>query len=114
MPDTKSFNSMVKNLYSQVESLAGLTVRNYKKDALRDGKKMIVRMKKDLRRWADLLEQDLLTTADFEWLVSAQASEAKMTALERSGLALARADHFKRSVVNLVIDQTFDFVIGDV
>ncbi len=114
MPDTKQFNSMMKDLYGQVEALAGLTVRKYKKDAIKDSKKMLVRMKKDLKRWTTLLEEDLITTEDFEWLVQSQSAEVKMSTLEKSGLALVRADHFKVSVINLVIDSTFDFVIAKV
>ncbi len=111
MPSTKEFNHIVKGLRSQIEALAGLTVRKYRKQAARDGKRLLTSMKKDLKRWTDLLEQDALTTSDFEWLVKSQADSIKMSALERAGLALVRADTFKNSVFNLIIDATFDVIL---
>ena len=114
MPDTKQFNAMIKELRGNIDALATLTVRNYKQDAAKDAQKMLSKMKKDLRRWSDLLDEGRLTTADFEFLVNSQGDSLKMSALERSGLALLRVDHFKKSFFNLVIDTTFDFVIGKV
>ena len=114
MPDTKEFNTMIRELRSNIDALASLTVRNYKKDAAKDAQKMLSKMKKDLRRWSNLLDQGLLTTADFEFLVNSQGDSLKMTALEKSGLALLRVDHFKKSFFNLLIDTTFDYVIGKI
>lgn len=109
--DTPTFNSMIKNLRGEIEGLAKLTVRKYRRKAARDGKKMLTAMKTDLRRWSNLLEEDRLTTEDFEFLVLAQKDAIKMSALERSGLAKIRSDHFKFSVFNLIIDTVFDTVI---
>ncbi len=107
-----NFNAIVKDLRSQVNDLASLTVRKYRRQAARDARKMITAMKKDLRRWSNLLDQGLLTTEDFEWLVVSQSSSLKMTALEKAGLAQIRIDHFKSSVFNLVIDGVFEAVLG--
>ena len=108
----RNFNDIVKDLRSQVNDLAGLTVRNYRKEAARDARKMITAMKKDLRRWSDLLEQGALTTEDFEWLVVSQSSSLKMSALQKAGLASMRINHFKSSVFNMMIDTVFDSVLG--
>ena len=112
MPDTKEFNSLIRGLRSDVDDLARLTVRKYRKEAAKDARKALTVMKKDLRRWTGLLEKELLTTEDFEFLVNSQQDTMKMTALSNSGLALIRMDQFKFSFVNLVIDTTFDVVLG--
>lgn len=112
MPDTKEFNKMIRGLRGDIDALARLTVRKYRKDASKDARKALTVMKKDLRRWSDLLEKGLLTTEDFEFLVNSQHSSLKMTALKNSGLALIRMDHFKFSFLNLIIDRTFDAVLG--
>ncbi len=112
MPDTKEFNTLVRGLRKDIDALARLTVRKYRKEAAKDARKQLTAMKKDLKRWSNLLEKDLLTTDDFEFLVNSQQDSMKMSALKNSGLALIRADQFKFSFFNLVIDRTFDAVLG--
>lgn len=103
----------MRGLRTQIEALAGLTVRKYRKQAARDGKRMLTAMKKDLKRWTDLLDQGALTPTDFEWLVNSQTDSIKMSALERAGLATIRADAFKKSVFNLIIDAAFDVILDE-
>lgn len=112
MPDAKEFNALIRGLRSDIDDLAKLTVRKYRRAAAKDARKQLTAMKKDLRRWSDLLEQGLLTTDDFEFLVNSQQDSLKMTALRNSGLALIRVDQFKFSFFNLIIDRTFDAVLG--
>ncbi|MEO1518645.1 MAG: hypothetical protein AAFV95_26765 [Bacteroidota bacterium] len=109
--DRSKFNKLIRNLRSDIDTLAGMSVRKYKRKAARDAKKMLTKMKKDLKRWADLLDEGRLTTSDFEFLVASQASSIKMSALERAGLAEIRVDHFRKSIINLIIDTVFDFIL---
>ncbi|MEL6866222.1 MAG: hypothetical protein AAFP19_17465 [Bacteroidota bacterium] len=113
MPD-HDFNELYKNLRGQVEALASLTVRKYKRQAARDGKKLLTNMKGDLKRWSALLDQGLLTTEDFEWLVQSQSSTLKMAALEKTALADSRVQQFKLSLFTMFIDTIFDTVIGKI
>jgi len=112
MPDTKQFNSIVRGLRKDIGSLAGLTVRKYRRSAERDGKNLLKAMEGDLKRWSNLLEKDALTTSDFEWLVQSQAATVKMTALEKSALADMRVDQFRGSVILMIIDTMFDALLG--
>ncbi len=112
MPDNREFNKLIRNLRGDIDDLARLTVRRYRKQAANDARKALTSMKKDLRRWTNLLEKDLLTTEDFEFLVNSQQDSVKMTALKQSGLALIRMDQFKYSFFNLIIDTIFDFILG--
>ena len=112
MPDTKEFNKLIRGLRNDIDDLAKLTVRRYRRAAAADARKALTNMKKDLRRWSDLLERGLLTTEDFEFLVNSQQDSMKMTALRNSGLALIRLDQFKFSFFNLIIDTTFDVILG--
>ena len=112
MPETREFNKLIRNLRGDIDDLARLTVRRYRRQAAADARKSLTRMKKDLRRWTNLLEKGLLTTEDFEFLVNSQQDSMKMTALQQSGLALVRMDQFKYSFFNLIIDTIFDVILG--
>ena len=112
MPDNRAFNSIIRGLRDDVDDLAKLTVRKYRRDAAKDARKALTSMKKDLKRWSDLLEKGLLTTDDFEFLVNSQQDSVKMTALKNSGLGLVRMDQFKFAFFNMVIDVMFDAVLG--
>ena len=106
------FNGIIKNIRTEVETVAKLTVRKYRKQATRDARKMLTQMKSDLRRWSNLLDQGLINTEDFEWLVQSQVDSVKMAGLQKAGLAEIRVDHFKRTFINLIIDSFFDFILG--
>lgn len=107
------FNKMIRGLRKDINGLAGMSVRKYKKQAARDAKKLLTKMKKDLKRWTDLLDEGRLTPSDFEFLVASQGASIKMSGLEKSGLAEIRVDHFRKSIFNLIIDTIFDVVIPD-
>jgi len=96
----------------EVETMAKLTIRKDRKQATRDARKMLTQMKADLRRWSNLLDQGLINSEDFEWLVQSQVDTVKMAGLQKTGLAEIRVDHFKRTFINLIIDSFFDFILS--
>lgn len=104
------FPQIFEQLKKDVVALAELTVKGYVKQAKDDGKKMLTQMKENLQRWTLQLSKGELTTQDFEWLVYSQKDLLLLEGLKQAGLASIRAEHFKNSVLNLVIDTIFNII----
>jgi hypothetical protein len=104
------FNEIINKLKTQIVTLAKSTVKNYTDEAVADGKQFLQESEDKLKRWTLLLAEKQLTTEDFEWLVLSQKDLVKMEALKQSGLALARIDAFRMSLLNLVIDTVFSII----
>lgn len=96
------FKVILKDMESQIASLAQTTVTKYKDEAIADGKQMLVTVKSDLLRWMDLLNKDLITPSEFEWLVNSDKELVKMTALKKAGLSAIRAEQFGMGVLNVI------------
>jgi len=101
------FGQIFDKLIEQITTLAKTTVQNYTDAAIADGKQFLMDSQEKLKRWTLLLANQQLTTEDFEWLVMSQKDLAQMEALKQAGLALARIDAFRLSVLNLIIDTVF-------
>jgi hypothetical protein len=104
------FKEIFSELKKEITTLAQATVKNYTKEAVADGKQFLLESEEKLKRWTLLLADKQLTTEDFEWLVLSQKDLAKMEALKQSGLALARIDAFRLSLLNLIIDTVFNLL----
>lgn len=104
------FDKIFNELKDEIKTLAKTTVKNYTKQAVADGQQFLQESEEKLRRWTLLLADKQLTTEDFEWLVMSQKDLAKMEALKQAGLALARIDAFRLSLLNLIIDTIFGLV----
>jgi hypothetical protein len=104
------FNELFEDLKKGVIDLAESTVKKYASKAKFDGTQMLEDMKEKLKRWTELLMEERLTTADFEWLVNSQKDLVQMEALKQAGLASIRIDQFKSSLLNMVVDRIFSFL----
>lgn len=109
--DLPRFGKIMRELKGNVEDLSKLTVRKYRKQAKKDGERLLRGMRKDLRRWTRLLEKGELTTEDFEFLVEGQVASAKMSALQQSGLAAIRLRAYRSSLFNMIIDTIFNLAL---
>ncbi|HEY8917520.1 MAG TPA: hypothetical protein VIM87_13835 [Chitinophaga sp.] len=105
-----NFDEIFDKLIKDISSLAKSTVKSYSEAAIKDGKQFIQESEEKLKRWTLLLASKQLTTEDFEWLVMSQKDLAQMEALKQSGLALARIDAFRMSMLNLIIDTVFSII----
>lgn len=95
---------------SQIAVLAESTVSKYKKQALADGKKIVIDIKNDLKRWVLMLEEKKLTTAEFELLVKSYKTQLAMNGLLLAGLSEIRATEFGLGVLNIVTDVALTLV----
>jgi len=104
------FLSILSVLEEKIEDLAQFTVSNYVSEGIEDGKNLLAAMSDDLARWTQLLADRKITMRDFETLVIGDKDSVEMDALIFAGLALARVDQFKGSVLNLIIDTVFSII----
>lgn len=100
MPDFKNF---LDTLVERIGALAVGSLKDLKSAVTKDGKAFLERARQDLERWTALLEQDQLTREDFEWLVKGKRDLAELAALKQAGLAKARMDKFRDSLIQVVI-----------
>lgn len=100
MPDFKDF---LDTLAERIGSLAVGSLKDFKAAITKDGKAFLEKAKQDLERWTELLASGQLTKDDFEWLVKGKKDLAELAALKEAGLAKARLDKFRSSLVELVI-----------
>lgn len=99
---TLNFNQFFQNIESGVETLTESTLQDYLAQAKTDGQNAIDSMKTNLQQWAEEVEQGALTLADLNFLLKAEESLTKMTALKEAGLAAVRIDAFKSGIVNII------------
>lgn len=100
MPDFKDF---LDTLTERIGSLAVGSLKDFKNAITKDGKAFLEKARQDLERWTALLEAGQLTRDDFEWLVKGKKDLAELAALKQAGLAKARLDKFRDSLIEVVI-----------
>ena len=105
------FNEIFEELKDNATKLIKLTVSNFKDQAEKDTKKFLEESKDNLERWTRLLINGELSTSEFEFLVESQKDLLVLNALRQSGLAKIRVDHFKNSLLNLIVDTIFNKVL---
>ncbi len=103
-----NFTPIIKEMEMEIATLAQSMVTKYKQEAIEDGRKMLLSIKEDLLRWMDLLNQGLLKTAEFEWLINSDKELVKMTALKKAGLAQVRAEQFGVGVLNVIANSAIN------
>ena len=54
------------------------------------------------------MEAEELTPDDFTWLVQGKRDLAEMEGLKQAGIALARVDRFRSSLLDTVVGTAFD------
>lgn len=100
MPDFKEF---LATLTERIAALAVGTLKDYKNEITRDAQAFIEKAQQDLERWTALLQQGQLTPDDFAWLVKGKKDLAELAALKQAGLAKARLDTFRSSLIEIVV-----------
>ena len=90
-----------------LQDLAKQTLDAYSKQATADGQAFVDTQKANLDKWTKELVDGELSKADFTDLVKGIQDLAELVALKQAGLAAARLDGFRTSLMNLVIDTAF-------
>ena len=107
-----NFTDLFNELKTNALALAKASFKSFTKQAEEDAKTLLDNMKDKLERWATLLAQGAITPDDFELLLGAQKNLTEMTALQKAGLAVIKAEQFRDSIVNLITDTVFSAIPG--
>jgi DNA-binding protein H-NS len=103
-----NFDQLFKDLIAGIETIAKDSLRDYRKEAEKDGQQAIEDIKENLQQWTEQLEAGSITEEDLRYLLQEDESLTKMIALKQAGLAAVHIDQFK----NDLIDMIFGKVIG--
>ncbi len=106
-----NFQDVFNGLKDNIVTLAKISFKTLAAQAEQDGKQLLDDIKDKLQHWADLLAQGKLTPEDFELLVLSQKDLVAMAALREAGLTAIKAEQFRDSVINMVVD-TITHVVG--
>lgn len=98
------FDKFLDILIAKLEDIAKGLAKDIKKTFVQSGIAFARKTKKRLQRWAALVEEGKLTMDEFKYLVEAQKDLAEMEALKQEGLAKARIDKLRNSLINAVVD----------
>jgi len=101
MPD---FNDFASSALDSIRQLVTDEFKDHSEAALKDAKDFLESSKADLARWLQLSSEGQLTAADLAWLIQGKKDLARMLALKRAGVALARLDRFQGALINIAID----------
>ena len=105
-----NFDQLFKDIIAGVKAIAEASLKEYRKEAKKDGQQAIENIKDDLQQWTKELETGSITEEDLRYLLQEDESLTKMIALKQAGLAAVHIDQFK----NDIIDMIFSKVIGAV
>ena len=75
---------------------------NIREVILRSSKEMLIKSGQDLARWNAMLAAGTISAQEYEWLVDSRISVVEMDGLKTAGLALARIDELKASIVQSI------------
>ena len=102
-----TYQDYLDALKPALQSLAKDTLASYTQQATADGQAFLDTQKANLNKWTQQLVSGDLSRADFTDLVQGIQDLAELVALKQAGLAAARLDGFRTSLMNLVIDTAF-------
>lgn len=105
------FDDLIKAVLECVKELAKEIFNGYEEEANKDTTAFIKKTEADLKRWIKLLVDRKLTKQDFNDLVLAKKALAEIHALTQAGIALTKLERFRTSLINLVIDKTFEIFL---
>lgn len=96
------FNKFLQLVKTQLTDIAQEGGEDIKDELLEDGLAFVEKTRDDLKRWSQLLAEGKLSRDEFEYLLKAKKDLAQMEALKKKGLALARIDKLKGSLLDTV------------
>lgn len=103
-------NSILKEARIQINNLASATASKYKDEATAAGERILLSMREDLEKWAQLYAEGRITTEELELLVRSYQTEFALAGLQMAGLAAIRVRELGINILNVVIDVTLRLV----
>jgi hypothetical protein len=97
-----TFKEFLDILKTETEKVVRAEWKDCREAALKDGQAFVEKTKADLERWTGLLAAGSLSREDFEWLLQGKKDLAELEALKQAGLAQARLDRFRDTILGVV------------
>lgn len=101
------FDAFFKTLKTELVEFAEYSWKDFKNEAIRDGKTFLKDTKADLERWTRLYAAGELSRSDFEWLVASKKDLAGLAALKRKGLAKVALERFINGLIDVIVATAF-------
>lgn len=102
-----NFQDYADALKGGLQSLVSETLKTYSQQATADAQAFLDTQKASLDTWTQQLASGALSREDFSDLLQGVKDLAELVALKQAGLAAAKLDQFRTSLVNLLIDTAF-------
>lgn len=100
---TTDFNELFETLKQGVSSIAQETVKDYARQATKEGQKSLTGLKSDLKRWTEQVERGELSKEDLEFLLLGRKELTEMKVLQQLGIAKIQLDKFKNAITGLIV-----------
>lgn len=101
------FNDFLQLLKADLLEIAQEFNEDIREELLSDGHAFAQILRQDLERWTKQLAKGSISKEEFAYLIEAKKNLAEMEALKQKGLAQARIDQLKASVIDSVIGSVF-------
>ncbi|MEL6450775.1 MAG: hypothetical protein AAFQ19_05910 [Pseudomonadota bacterium] len=101
------FDAVLDEIKDGIVVLVKTAIKTFAEDAKADLLGFVEDSKADLKRYAEMLARGDLHKLEFEFLVKAQVTNAKLLALSAKGIAKARLKHLRDSLKDLILRSVF-------
>lgn len=97
---------LLKEIEEAVRKEAKQTFGRKAAAAVKDSAQFLKRIKDDLGKWAQMLEDGQINQAGFMSLVEGHQEVFRMHAMKQKGIGLALANEFRDKVLSIIIEKT--------
>jgi hypothetical protein len=109
MPD---FNQIFNDIKSQLGPLAEKDIKEFAGQGKQDAEAFLEDSRTKLAQWVQQLADKEIDEDGFRWLVESQKALAEMKALRAANAATMQVEHFRDSVVSLVVKTAVTAIAG--
>lgn len=98
------FNKIFDDIKSQLGPLAEQDLKQFAAQGKQDAEAFLEQSRANLQQWMQQLANKEIDQDEFRWLVESQKSAAEMVALRAANAGTLQVEHFRDSVLNLVVN----------
>lgn len=100
---TTDFNELFDTLIRGISTIAQEIVKDYVRQATKEGHKALTALKSSLKRWSEQVERGELSKEDLEFLLQGRKELTEMKVLQQLGIAKVQLDKFKNAITGLIV-----------
>jgi hypothetical protein len=105
-----NFTDLFNQLKDQIIKLAKDNFKDLAAEAASDGTTLLHKLEDNIKKYTQQLVDGDITKDDFKLLLLGNEDLVKMTALTQAGLLKAKADAFKKSVFDAIVNTVFAII----